>query len=121
MKATPTTNQFIAEAQAKEISRHCGVAYLNRQGNLYRATIGGDGEITIAKFKNGVEVPVYRRNYFENAVLCGECTGAGCKHCYPLKGIESFWEYNYNHRNEDPIMNGVTYTACVKELQNRNR
>ena len=63
----------------------------------------------------------YKRKYFENAVLCGECTGAGCKRCYKRKGIESFWEYNYNHRGEDPIMIGVTYSACVKELQKTNR
>ena len=121
MIVRPTTNQFKAEAQAKELSRMCGVAYLNRQGNRYRATVGSDGEISIAKFENGVEVPAYRRTYFENAVLCGECTGAGCKRCYTRKGVESFWEYNYNHRGEDPIMIGVTYTACVKELNNPNR
>ena len=61
----------------------------------------------------------YKRFYFENAVLCGECTGAGCKRCD--HGIESFWEYNYNHRGEDPIMIGVTYSAAVKELQNKGR
>ena len=64
---------------------------------------------------------MYKRKYFENAVLCGECTGAGCKRCYTRKGIESFWEYNYNHRGEDPIMIGVTYSAAVKELQNKGR
>ena len=62
MIARPTTNQFIAEAQAKEISRQCGVAYLNQnlKGNLYRATAGKGGMIagekTIAKFENGNQV-----------------------------------------------------------------
>jgi len=63
-----------------------------------------------------MQIKTMKRKYFENAVLCGECTGRGCKRCYKNKGIESFWEYNYWHRDEDPIMNGVTYTACVKEL-----
>lgn len=62
MIAKPTTNQFIAEAQAKEISRQCGVAYVNQnlKGTLYRATVGkGEmiaGEKTIAKFENGNQV-----------------------------------------------------------------
>ena len=70
------------------------------------------GEISLEAFEK--IAPRYKRKYFENAVYCGLCNGQGCKHCD--HGIESFWEYNYWHRNEDPIMNGVTYTACVKEL-----
>jgi len=58
----------------------------------------------------------FRRYYFENAVSCGECNGAGCKRCYPRHGVESFWEFNYVRRNLDPIMNGVEYTACVNEI-----
>ena len=40
----------------------------------------------------------FRRYYFENAVSCGECNGAGCKRCYPRHGVESFWEFNYVRR-----------------------
>jgi hypothetical protein len=70
--------------------------------------------------KNSKNTATFRRFYFENAVLCGECTGAGCKRCYTRKGIESFWEYNYNHRmGGDQIMNGVTYTAAVNEFERR--
>jgi hypothetical protein len=118
MKTTATPNQYLAEAQARQLSRDCGYAYLVKtRVGLYLAAIGViPSETVLIKFENGQEVTTYRRKYFENAVLCGECTGAGCKHCYPRKGIESFWEYNYNHRNEDPIMNGVNYTAAVKEL-----
>jgi len=117
MKTTATHNQYLAEAQAKELSRHCGYAYLVKtRVGLYLAAVGViPSETILAKFENGNPVASYRRKYFENAVLCGECTGAGCKRCN--KGIESFWEYNYNHRGEDPIMNGVTYSACVKELK----
>ena len=77
------------------------------------------GEVTFDAFE--ISCPKYIRHYFENAVLCAECTGRGCKRCFRNKGIESFWEYNYWHRDEDPIMNGVNYTACVKELQRPDR
>ena len=78
--------------------------------------------LELIRFYKQYEVkPEYKRYYFENAVLCAECTGRGCKRCFRNKGIESFWEYNYWHRDEDPIMNGVNYTACVKELQRPDR
>lgn len=62
----------------------------------------------------------FQRHYFENAVLCGECNGRGCKQCYPSQGIESFWQFMYmryyRFHEADYITLSMKYSECVKEL-----
>jgi hypothetical protein len=55
MKTTATNNQYLAEAQAKELSRQCGYAYLVKtRVGLYLAAIGViPSETILIKFENG--------------------------------------------------------------------
>ncbi len=57
MKCTPTPNEFLAEAQARQLSRDCGVAYLNYTRGLYLATVGKT-ENVLFKFENGKKVSI---------------------------------------------------------------
>ena len=46
MKARPTPNQFLAEAQARQLSRECGTAYLVKtRVGLYLAAVGEIGKL----------------------------------------------------------------------------
>ena len=58
MKTTATNNQHLAEAQAKELSRQCGIAYLVKTRiGLYLAAIGViTSETILIKFENGKQV-----------------------------------------------------------------
>ena len=60
MKTRPTPNEFIAEAQARELSRHCGYAYLVKtRVGLYLAAVGViPSETILAKFQNGNQVSI---------------------------------------------------------------
>jgi hypothetical protein len=58
MKALPTPNQFLAEAQARELSRQCGYAYLVKRSNgLFKACVGViESETVLIKFENGNKI-----------------------------------------------------------------
>jgi hypothetical protein len=58
MKCTPTPNEFLAEAQARQLSRDCGVAYLVKRSNcLFKACVGViESETVLIKFENGKKV-----------------------------------------------------------------
>jgi len=58
MKTKPTNNQFLAEAQARELSRQCGYAYLVKtRVGLYLADVGViPSETVLIKFENGKKV-----------------------------------------------------------------
>ena len=60
----------------------------------------------------------YKRNYFQNAIFCGECTGSGCKQCNGT-GIESLNDF-LGYRKGDPIALRAEYNACfIEEMSNR--
>jgi len=59
----------------------------------------------------------YKRYYFQNAIFCGECTGAGCKQCAGT-GIETLTDF-LGYRRGDPIALRVEYTACLNEEMKR--
>lgn len=62
--------------------------------------------------------PTLKRNYFQNAIFCGECTGAGCRRCMGT-GIGSLSEF-LMYRKGDPIALRAQYTACLREeMSNR--
>ena len=58
MKTKPTNNQYLAEAQARQLSRHCGYAYLVKtRVGLYLADVGViPSETILIKFENGKQV-----------------------------------------------------------------
>ena len=58
MKTRPTENIFLAEAQARELSRQCGIAYLVKtRVGLYLADVGViPSETILVKFENGKQV-----------------------------------------------------------------
>jgi len=60
MKATPTPNQYLAEAQARELSRQCGYAYLVKtRVGLYLAAVGViPSETVLIKFENGKKTAI---------------------------------------------------------------
>ena len=58
MRCTPTPNEFLAEAQARQLSREVGTAYLvkNKVG-YFLATVGVmSHETVLIKFENGKQV-----------------------------------------------------------------
>ena len=57
MKATPTPNEFLAEAQARQLSREVGTAYLVKCRNGYLACVSTiPSETVLIKFENGKPV-----------------------------------------------------------------
>ena len=58
MKTKPTPNQYLAEAQARELSRQCGYAYLVKtRVGLYLAAVGViSSETVLIKFENGKQL-----------------------------------------------------------------
>ena len=71
------------------------------------------------------EVAQFKRHYFQNRVLCGNCNGEGlqgymdyCRACLG-SGIESLQEFKRCNEAYDPILAGVIYRRCVKELVNQ--
>lgn len=67
-----------------------------------------------------IEVAQFQRHYFQNAVICGYCNGdrRWCKAC-DWTGIEPFYEFQRNNSKMDPILAGVIYRQCRKELVNQ--
>lgn len=71
------------------------------------------------------QVAQFKRHYFQNAVICGNCNGEGfqgyadyCRACLGT-GIEPLYQFIRNHHAWDPIFSGVMYRRCVKELVNQ--
>jgi len=57
MKLTPTPNEFLAEAQARQLSREVGTAYLVKCRNGYLACVSTiPSETVLIKFENGKQV-----------------------------------------------------------------
>jgi len=56
-----------------------------------------------------------RRFYFENSILCFECTGMGCKQCLGT-GIESLSEF-MSHTTGDVLSLTIQYYQSKKLLK----
>jgi len=61
----------------------------------------------------------YKRVYFQNFVLCGNCNGEGCRVCNST-GVTPWYEYKRIRPDRDEIATGATYRAGIKELVSCN-
>ena len=63
----------------------------------------------------------FKRKYFENAILCGNCNGTGLRdymdycRCCNGTGIESLSEY-LNRRRGDVLSHTIDYQTAKNEL-----
>jgi hypothetical protein len=64
----------------------------------------------------------YKRYYFENCAICGNCNGAGlqgyldyCRACDGT-GITPYVQFIIDHKG-DPIATSALYTESVKSLR----
>lgn len=66
---------------------------------------------------------MFKRFYFENFILCGNCNGTGlrdymdyCRVC-DATGIEKFWQFVENHKRTDLITLHLQYSESLKQLK----
>lgn len=76
--------------------------------------------------KQEQQQPEYKRRYFENAILCGNCNGTGlqghldyCRAC-DATGLDTFNEFVSNNKGKDLITLAIVYKQSRNELTKLN-